>query len=295
MMRTGSDTPQIPRSYGRVETESLIGLGHVKVVHQYWNEPIDISGRSDLHHLELTLLPTSRNAQARFTDYWSPHRFEPMGQLFFLPARQMVNARSDCRQQQSIVCNFDPAAVETWLDDKLRWTDDRLRAALDIANARIRNLLFNIGEEVRAPGFASGTMIELMAGQIAIELSRHLFGIEDETRASNITQRRMQLIEQRVVENCMPPTLLELAELCGISVRQLTRSFRVSRGRSIGNYIAEQRLNHAKRMLADGMSIKSVAFSTGFSAPSNFTAAFTRATGETPRQYRQRHSHKKPR
>jgi transcriptional regulator GlxA family with amidase domain len=36
------------------------------------------------------------------------------------------------------------------------------------------------------------------------------------------------------------------------------------------------------------MGVKTVAFATGFTAPSNFAAAFRRATGETPRQYRQR-------
>nr|NIQ00855.1 AraC family transcriptional regulator [Nitrospinaceae bacterium] len=71
-------------------------------------------------------------------------------------------------------------------------------------------------------------------------------------------------------------------------VRQLTRAFRVSRGRSIGSYIAGHRVDHAKRLLASGMSVKAVAFETGFSASSNFTTAFVRETGETPRQYRLR-------
>lgn len=274
--------------HSETETESTMALGHIKVVHQSWNEPINICGTSSEHHLEMTLLPISRNARARFVDHWGPQKFEPMGSLFFLPARQKINARSDCRQQRSIVCNFDPAAVENWFDDNLTWTDRRLRGALDIGNTRIRNLLLAIGEEIRAPGFASETLIELMAAQIAIELSRHLLGIDERPHTGGLSRRRLQLIEQRLTEDCQPPSLTELAELCGISVRQLTRTFRASCGRSIGSYIAEQRLNHARRMLTQGMSIKSVAFNTGFSAPSNFSAAFARATGETPRQYRQR-------
>ena len=275
----------------RIEAEKRIALGDVRVVHNVWSEPIDIVARpTQRHHVELTLLPISRNAKARFVDHWRPNRFEPMGRMFLLPAHHTIHACSDCRQQNSISCSFDPAAIERWFDRRLAWTDHRLRGTLDIASNRIRNLLFSIGEETRVPGFANETMLELMAAQLAIELSRHLTGIDDEGRAGGLSPWRLRLIEQRLTEESAPPSLTELATLCGLSVRHLARAFRTSRSRSLGSYIAEHRLNHAKRMLADGMSIKSVAFSTGFSAPSNFTAAFVRATGETPRQYRQRHS-----
>jgi AraC family transcriptional regulator len=76
--------------------------------------------------------------------------------------------------------------------------------------------------------------------------------------------------------------------LCNLSVRHLTRGFRISRGRSIGSFLAENCVENAKRLLASGAQIKEVAYSLGFSAPSNFAAAFRRATGESPRQYRQR-------
>ena len=64
---------------------------------------------------------------------------------------------------------------------------------------------------------------------------------------------------------------------------------RPGRGRSIGT-MSPNIAWIAKRLLATGMCIKSVAYATGFTAPSNFTAAFVRATCETPRQYRQRAS-----
>lgn len=275
-------------SQNKVETESPTGLGSVKMVHQIWSEPINVAGLAHEHHLELTLLPMARTAEACFVDRWGPHRFEPMGQMFFLPAEQTVLARSECRQQDSIVCSFDPQAVEKWFERSLDWTDCRLQGALDIGNTRIRNLLFTIGEEVRAPGFASAALVELMAGQIAIELSRYLTGIDIDTTRGGLSPWRLRLIEQRLADNSIPPSLTELGELCDLSVRHLARAFRISRGRSLGSYIADHRLGHARRMLAQGMSIKSVAFNTGFSAPSNFTAAFIRATGETPRQYQLR-------
>ena len=50
----------------------------------------------------------------------------------------------------------------------------------------------------------------------------------------------------------------------------------------------ERRMEYAKQQLANGECVKSIAYSMGFAAPSNFSAAFRRATGETPRDYRAR-------
>ena len=49
-----------------------------------------------------------------------------------------------------------------------------------------------------------------------------------------------------------------------------------------------RRVDHAKRLLAENQSAKAIAYSLGFSSPSGFATAFRRATGEAPRQYRQR-------
>ncbi len=274
----------------QVEAEVPLEIGRVEIVRKFFNGPIDISGSSHMHHLELTLLPNSSTARFCFPDRWGPHRFEPIGELFLLPAQTMVHAKSDCRQQNSIVCWFDPGAVAAWLGSDLEWTDSRLHGSLDIVNSSIRSLLFRIGEEVRNPGFASEALIELMAGQVTIELSRHLAQIDERKRRAGLPPWCLKRIDERLAAGGSAPALAELAALCHLSVRHLTRAFRTSRGRSIGSYIAEQRIDHAKQLLALGLRVKSVAHSTGFTAASNFAAAFLRATGETPRQYRRRTS-----
>jgi len=277
------------RAY-KVEAEIPLDIGRVQLVRKFWNEPIDVFGVACTHHLELSLLSQTSKAKGCFPDDWGPHRFEPIGELFLLPAKHMVHARSNCRHQNSIICSFDPVAVSTWFDGDLEWTEGRLQGSLDIVNTNIRSLLFRIGEEMRNPGFASETMVELMAGQTAVELSRYLLGIDESKAMGGLSPWRLRLIDERLTDGSTPPSLTELATLCNLSVRHLTRAFRASRGRSIGSYIAEHRIDHAKRLLASGLRVKSVAYTTGFTAPSNFAAAFQRATGETPRQYRHRAS-----
>jgi AraC family transcriptional regulator len=279
---------QLTDKAGRVEARMSLQIGDVHVVRRFWDGPIDVFGVADAHRLELSLLPQPGESRGRYVDHWGPHRYERFGEMFLLPAEHVIHAKSECRQQYSIVCSFMPASVRTWFDGELDWTDSRLQASLDIASPNIRSLLFRLGEEVRNPGFASAAIAEMMAGQIAIELVRYCSQVEDKRATGGLSPWNLRLIDERLAEEHAPPSLAELAQLCGLSIRHLTRAFRISRCRSIGSYIAECRINEAKRLLVSGTCVKSIAYSMGFTSPSNFSTAFRRATGETPRQYRQR-------
>lgn len=276
-----------------IEFELKLPFGRVQVARGSWSRPIDTAFAMPCHHLELTLLPhLEGNPQACFPEHWPPDQFEPCGSMFFLPATQWVHFRSQCRHQKSVICEFDPAAG--WFQHASSWRGETLKNLLNIANTRIRSLLFQIFREVSYRSPERDTMIELLVQQVAIELTRHMRAIEeDESLPGGLESWRLRLIDDRLEEQVTTPSLSELAELCDLSVRQLGRAFRVSREISLGNYIAQQNANHAKRLLASGMSIKSVAYTLGFSAPSNFTTAFTRQNGETPTQYQHRlkHSH----
>jgi len=265
-------------------------VGAVQLFRRSWSRPIDVFGRPDAHRLELALLPRSRAARACFPDRWGPDRFEPVGELFLLPAGQRVHARSVCRDQSSIVCTLEPDVVQGWTDGGMEWTDHRLHAGLDIANPVIRGLVRQLGAEVHRPGFATEALAELVVGQIAIELVRHCFGIEERPVTAGLAPWRLRLIDERLDEPGAWPSLGELAGLCGLSVRHLSRAFRVSHGRAIGGYLGERRLDRARRLLALGHGIKSVAHMVGFGSASSFSVAFRRGTGGSPGDYRRRAS-----
>ncbi len=280
---------QNPGAAKKIEAEMPLSLGRVQLVRESWNEPIEVTATGDAHYLELALFSRPHTGLGCFPDIWWPQRFEPIGQMFLVPAKFRFHAKSDCRLLRSIVCIFEPAAVTAWFDRDMQWTSGRLQGSLNIVNPKIRSLLMRIGEELRTPGFAGEMMVELLAAQAAIEVSRHLSGIDEERTAGGLSPSRLKLVDERLSDIAAPPpSLAELAGLCNISVRHLTRGFRISRGQSIGKYVAERGMENAKRLLASGMNVKSVAHAAGFSAPSNFATAFLRATGETPRQYRQK-------
>lgn len=200
-----------------------------------------------------------------------------------------MQARSDGQcQQESLLCSLNSQSVGEWFDGELEWTSRRLMAGLDIRDANIQGLLLRMAQEARQPGFASDMLVELIGAQLAIELSRYCSGAETRAVPGGLAPWRLRLIDERLQEERATPTLTELAELTRLSVRQLTRGFRVSRGCSIGDYVANTRIDHAKRLLAKDDSVKAIAYTLGFSSPSSFCYAFRRATGDTPGQYRQR-------
>jgi AraC family transcriptional regulator len=272
----------------RIEAEASFAFGRAQLVRRAWEEPIDIVGCAEDHRLEFAMLPPSSTARGCFPDRQGALQFKRIGEVFFLPAGQVVHAQSSCRHQYSVVCNFHPGAAELYGSQTLQWTDARLVASLNITNSSIRSLLSRIAEELRNPRFAGDSLIQMMAGQIGIELTRYLMGVEEPSCIGGLTSRNLRLIDERLAEDGSSPTLADLATLCGLSVRHLTRAFRISRRRSIGDYIAECRIQRAKLMLASGMSVKRIAYTLGFSTPAALSTAFRRATGERPRDYLQR-------
>lgn len=271
-----------------IEAELRAPVATAQIVHFLSVEPADnVMTKDDVYRVDMCLTPRPRNARACYPDRWNPHRFERIGNVFLAPPGEAIRVRSDdsC-QQSSLICQLNPEPMQVWLDGDLEWTEPRLAASLDIRNANIRSLLSRLADEARYPGFASGILVELIAAQLGIELSRYYREFSGHSSSGGLASWRLRLIEERLLEVCEAPTLNELAELCQLSVRQLTRGFRASRGCSIGDYVANSRVEHAKRLLATEQSIKAIAYSLGFSTPSSFCFAFRRATGQTPREFR---------
>lgn len=88
------------------------------------------------------------------------------------------------------------------------------------------------------------------------------------------------------------PTLPELARSVGTHEKRLTKAFRYQKGVSVFEFVREQRVILARRLLTQTpMSIADIAAETGFSSPANFSTAFKAVVGLPPTQYRRRQAH----
>lgn len=272
-----------------IEAELRVPVATAQIVRFNLQGPVDnVMQHESVYRFDLSLTPRMRNARACYRNHWSANRFERLGNLFVVPPGEAMQARSDGGLQESIVCNLRPELIRTWFGGELEWTDRRLQAGLDISDANISRLLMRLAEEMRHPGFASEMLVELVAGQIAIELGRYCANVNDGPNTGGLATWRLRLIDERLREVREPPTLEELAGLCRLSVRQLTRGFRESRGCSIGEHVVSCRIDHAKHLLTKDESVKAIAYSLGFSSPSSFCYAFRKATTETPQNFRRR-------
>ncbi|MEO5604434.1 MAG: helix-turn-helix transcriptional regulator [Novosphingobium sp.] len=240
------------------------------------------------YQLNFCLTPRPLYTRASYHQHWGPHRYEPLGEIFLIPPGEALHIKSGVGEQASLTCQLEAAALHAILGETLEWTDRRLTDALDITSARIRALLFRLVEEVRHPGFAGAQMIEFLSGELAIELGRFCLEVIERSVTGGLASWRLRRIDERLSDDPAAASLKELAELCGISVRQLTRGFRASRDCSIGDYIEQRRMETAKRLLMAGESVKTIAFILGFASPSSFTYAFRRAVGISPSHFRTR-------
>ena len=272
-----------------VDAEARTSLLDAQLVGFHMPEPAEAVLFDDTaYQLNMCLTPRPLYSRASYHAHWGPHRYEPLGEIFMIPPGEALHIRGGAGDQASLTCQLRRDALHDILGQDLEWTEQRLATALDITNARIRSLLFRLTEEVRHPGFAGEKMLEFLSGELAVELGRFCLETVEKPITGGLASWRLRLIDERLSDDLTAPTLQELASRCALSVRQLTRGFRVSRGCSLGDYIEQRRMETAKRMLMAGESVKTIAFQMGFASPSSFTFAFRRATGISPTHFRTR-------
>lgn len=83
------------------------------------------------------------------------------------------------------------------------------------------------------------------------------------------------------------PDYRQLARLANLSYCQLFRLFKRHLGVSVQQYVEQQRIDYAKRLLSlNRLSIKEVAAQVGFKNQLYFSRRFQKAMGVSPSRYR---------
>lgn len=108
---------------------------------------------------------------------------------------------------------------------------------------------------------------------------------EDAFPDDRLFAEALAVLEGRISD---PPGIIELAERLGASERKLTEIFRRRVGMTIFDYFSELRLESARRLLeTSGMQIQAIASHVGYRNPGDFTRAYRRRYGISPREHRQ--------
>ena len=101
-----------------------------------------------------------------------------------------------------------------------------------------------------------------------------------------IADENVLVVLKTMEENLEEPLSREqLADLVGVSLRQLERSFRSHVRRGVHQHYLALRLERSRRLLREtSLAVVEIALATGFGSASQFARAFRRAFGFPPRE-----------
>lgn len=83
-----------------------------------------------------------------------------------------------------------------------------------------------------------------------------------------------------------PPSLNELAEEIGLSLKKLKEGFKQIYGDSVYSFLFDYKMEYARKLLNTGeYNVNEVGLKVGYSTASHFIAAFKKKFGTTPKKY----------
>jgi AraC family transcriptional regulator len=255
--------------------------------------PLSRTHRMADHTISLFLTRDYGEALGRYDAGGRPMRFSRFGPLSITPADIPLSVRSPGAPPRRLIsCRIDRERFRTATGLGGEWDDAELAACLDVRGEPIKAGLRRLAREAEAPGFASDLLVEGLGLTMMAEIARYLRHARDRSPGlrSGLAPWQLRRIADAVESlSDNPPSLSDLAGLCGISPRHLMRAFKQSTGRTITEHVETVRLRHAMRLLSDtDLPLGDIARQLGFAASSGFSHAFRRAIGEPPSVFRRR-------
>ena len=272
------DVPDDPALQCRVVGRLTLPDATVEIHRYRFRGPQGGVFRSDRGFVDLAL--SRRPGQPRGAFDRAAKR--PLGDVLFIPAGHALATEWGEGEQTSVCCAFATAA-----EDHL--PAPALAAALDVRCVPVRDALLRLAREIEQPGWCSELLAQSLCTQLMVELGRYLRHSAGTTeRVTGLTPAQIRQIDALIEQPGRLPSVTEMARLCDLSSRHFFRMFRAATGTTLADYAAARRLARARQLLAATRpSVKEIAWRCGFETPAAFAAAFRRAVGVTPKQFRQ--------
>jgi len=166
-----------------------------------------------------------------------------------------------------------------------------LLALPDGAKTRLRRLFQEFQDEYLGESAGAQARMDVILLEVLLSLSRGVQGasVREIAEPSAGARRRTQLVtavrahlEAHYAEAL---SLDSLATLFGVSPFNLCRAFSQEAGASLLETLNAVRVSQAKRLLADGISVKEAAARVGFSSGNYLAKVFRRIEGRSPSDF----------
>lgn len=287
-LEAGADSSVSALETHRVKCSLAFAHGEISVVEHSWAHATSDVWKTDDYFLNMAINGRTGPAHATYLDGHCGIS-ESIGRVMIVPPGRAVRSVAHKGKQRTLLCTFRQRAIEDLLDRAPNWSRNALAKGLHLNNPEVEWFLLRIYDELMRPGFAQQVMIDSLASGAGVALVR-AFNFQDDCDRPNmggLAPWRLREIRDRIQSDEPLPQLTELAELCGMSVRHLTRAFRIETGMTVAKYVENAMVERARNLLGNsGVSISEIARLLGFSSASSFTYAFRRATGMLPSELR---------
>jgi AraC family transcriptional regulator len=215
-----------------------------------------------------------------------------MGELMLIPPgfAQRGGFEPQSGLRRDIFCLFPQQRFEDLMGGRIEWTHESLRATSDIRDANIQAATRRLAQEAVSPGMAASVLSDSLAVSVAVDVRRY-FGrrrSEPQPPGYRLSGQQLGLIRDYIYAHAdQELRLSQVAQVCGLSVRHLTRAFKGTTGLTLAGHVTEIRMGIAKDLLVNTrLPQKVIAANVGFTTVSSFSTAFRRLTGLTPRAFR---------
>lgn len=212
--------------------------------------------------------------------------------------------QGDCRSQdiREITIQFSAASLPDVLlqknqFDTIRRMLQRARRGLAFPMSAILQVYAKLEALARQEkGFHAvlqllEVLYELSLSDGARELSSSAFSRSENRSESRRVARVQQYIAQHFQEDIRLETL---ADLVGMTPVGFSRFFRQRTGCTLSDYLIDQRIGHAARLLVDSeQTVAEICYDCGFNTLSNFNRLFRRRKGCSPTEFRENYQKKK--
>lgn len=292
-MRESETITGTPVPY-RVSHRHEFDDGLVEVRRYFWSKPLEQTLLAISDSLVINMAITARPAHTRvdrIAEESDPLAAEA-GRLLVMIPGMPYHLAAPSGSVRSLYCAINCSKFERVAGEPVDWRalapfGGETRPGLGIERPMAR-----IYDELIRNGIGRETVIEACADIICVELSRQfrrghpaLPGV----RTGGLAAWRMRSILARIHADGPAPRVTELADLCGLTERQLSRAFKAETGSTISRVVEEATMERAHRLLTTThLSIGDISRELGFASADSFSQSYRRHTGTAPSKIRRR-------
>jgi AraC family transcriptional regulator len=273
-----------------LKSSDATGWQNVRAIHFRHNSKEAMIPSSDDHCMVLNL------GAPFFTHvYPGKRRFEGRilsGEVAIIPAGSSWTCRSEGPDSLTMLLLYlRPLFVRAAARD-LNFSHNET-PQIGFKDRHISHIAMSLLHELNEGNVVGRVYADSLASGLAIQLVRRYSTLKDihvghGGMAPHKLRKALALIEHHISDEEEGRVALRaVARDVSMSYFHFSRAFKQAMGMTATSYIAERRIERAKKMLEETeLPISEIALRSGFSSQSHFTTAFRRLAGATPKAFR---------